>query len=197
MSINKYASLPDRELVDLLLQGNQKAWDYVLLNLVAPLSRQSKYMQICKKYSISPDSLVTAVWLILYKNDYQRLRLFRFESSFKTYLFIIVREAQRNEVKQTLGHIPPEMSEVEDLIPLIADRRHCDTPEVKDEIDFANELFAQLWRESPKQAWVLLMRTCLDLPAKTVALFMEESASNVDKMNSRAKEKMNQLRKGE
>ena len=194
MSTKKYASLSDRELVDLLLQGNQKVWEYVLLDLVAPLSRQSKYMQICKKYSISPDSLVTATWLILQKNDYQRLRLFRFESSFKTYLFIIVREAQRNEIKRLVGKIPPDMSETDDDCSLIADKRHIDSPEVKDEINFANGDFAQLWQDNPKQAWVLLMRTSLELPAKVVASFMNETASNVDKLNSRAKTKMNQLR---
>lgn len=197
MSTSNYASLSDRNLVDLLLQGNQKAWEYVLINLVAPLSRQSKYLQICKKYNISPDALVTATWQILHKNDYQRLRLFRFESSFKTYLFLIVREAQRNEVKQALGKTPLELSEEEDISSLIADKRHGDSPEVKDEIDFANRIFAQLWRENPKQAWVLLMRTCLGQPAKVVASFMNETPSNVDQLNSRAKDKMKKLKGGE
>ena len=197
MSKKTFASLSDHELIDLLLQEDQGAWEYVLLNLVAPLSRQSKYMQICKKYNISPDSLVTAVWMILHNNDYQRLRLFRFEASFKTYLFIIVREAQRNEVKQTLGKIPLELSENDDYSTQIADGRHYDSPEVKDEVNFANGLLAQLWRDNPKQAWVLLMRTCLGLSAKAVSSFLGETAANVDQMNSRAKAKMNQLRRGE
>ena len=64
MSTNQYASLTDRELIYLLLQEDMKAWNHVLLNMVAPLSRMSKYLQICRKHNISPDSLVTAVWIV-------------------------------------------------------------------------------------------------------------------------------------
>jgi len=193
MTTDKYAALSDRELVALLLQEDSGAWDYLLFDVIAPLCRTRKYLEICKKFSIPFDSLVTAVWMILHKNDYKRLRIFRFGSSFKTYLYLIVREAQRNEVNNVLGKIPLELSEDDDCYTQIADRNNYDSVELKEELNAANGLLARLWLENPQQAWVLLMRNSLNLSSKEVAALLNESPANVDQLNSRAKAKMKQL----
>ena len=195
MSGHNFESMNDNDLIDLLLKDDPQAWDYVILELITPLCRAQKYLSLCSKYSISPDSLVTQVWMVLRNNDFRKLRLFRFGASFTTYLYIIVREAHRYEIKENVGKIPYELSEDDDFCSQIADREKSDSAELKDEMRYANELLARLWDDNPQQAWVLLMRNSLKLSAKDVATFLNESSENVDQMNSRAKSKMKQMRK--
>ena len=191
-----YKDISDKKLVGLLLQEDMNAWDYVLTELVAPICYSRKYTEICAKNSISPDSLITRVWMLLRNNDYRKLHLFRGDSSFTTYLFIVVREAQRYEVREKNGKISLVLSEDDTYCSQIMSREGSDSAELQDEMRFANELFAGLWQENPQQALVLLMRNALNLSAREVASFLNESAGNVDQMNSRAKTKMRKLRRG-
>ena len=57
----------------------------------------------------------------------------------------------------------------------------------------ANEVLAQLWVKNPRQAWVLLMRNCLELSAKEVASFLDESIDNVNQMNTRGHKELKKL----
>lgn len=195
ISADKYADLTDQDLVALLLQSDQGAWDYVLLELVAPLTRIRKYVEIFNKHGLSTDILITRVWMLLEKDDYRRLRAFRFGASFKTYLFIIVREAQKYEIQEKIGKNPYILSDEDDFGTQIPDKEGTDSPELKDEMRYANNLVGRLWQDNPLQAWVLIMRNSLKLSAKEVSSFLNESSSNVDQLNKRAKEKMNALRK--
>ena len=190
-----YSTLDDKRLVELLLQDDAGAWDYVLTEIISPLCRARKYIEICKKNSISSDSLITQVWMLLRKNDYSRLRTFAFRSSLKTYLFIIVREAQRIEFREQIGKIPFVLSENDDFCSLIASRKGSDSIELKEEMSLANEALGQLWRENAKQAWVLLLRNSLNLSTREVASFLGESIANVDQMNKRAKSKLKKIRR--
>ena len=195
ISADKYADLTDQDLVALLLQSDPGAWDYVLLELVAPLTRIRKYVEIFNKHGLSTDILITRVWMLLEKDDYRRLRAFRFGASFRTYLFIIVREAQKYEMKEKIGKNPYILSDEDDFGTQIPDKEGTDSPELKDEMRYANNLVGRLWQDNPLQAWVLIMRNSLKLSAKEVSSFLNESSSNVDQLNKRAKEKMNALRK--
>lgn len=195
ISADKYADLTDQDLVALLLQSDPGAWDYVLLELVAPLTRIRKYVEIFNKHGLSTDILITRVWMLLEKDDYRRLRAFRFGASFRTYLFIIVREAQKYEMKEKIGKNPYILSEEDDFGSQIPGKEGTDSPELKDEMRYANNLVGRLWQDNPLQAWVLIMRNSLKLSAKEVSSFLNESSSNVDQLNKRAKEKMNALRK--
>lgn len=191
----KYSELSDQDLVTLLLQSDPGAWDYVLLDLVTPLTRSRKYVEILGKHGLSTDILISRVWMILEKDDYRRLRAFRFGASFRTYLFIIVREAQKYEIQEKIGKNPYLLSDDDDFGSQIAGKEGADSPELKDEMQYANELLSQVWQENPLQAWVLIMRNGLKLSAKEVGTFLNESSSNVDQLNKRAKEKMKILRK--
>lgn len=195
ISADKYADLTDQDLVALLLQSDPGAWDYVLLELVAPLTRTRKYVEIFNKHGLSTDILISRVWMILEKDDYRRLRAFRFGASFKTYLFIIVREAQKYEIQEKIGKNPYILSEDDDFCSRIASKEGIDSPELKDEVQYANELIGRLWQDNPLQAWVLIMRNSLKLSAKDVSSFLNESSGNVDQLNKRAKEKLKALRK--
>ena len=106
MLMLKYSEMDDRSLVDLLISEDSKAWDYFILNIITPLCRTRKHMEMCSKNSISTNSLITQVWMILHKNNYQRLRNFAFRASLRTYLTFIVREAQRKELQEKIGKVP-------------------------------------------------------------------------------------------
>ncbi len=185
----------DRELVAALIANDGRAWEYVLVEVLAPILKMQKYTSICRDHSLSSDAVLTRVWMILQKNDYARLRKFRFEASFKTYLFLIVREAQRSELREKIGKVPLVLSDDEAYTTQIACSRSDDTCEIEDEMSVANRLLGRLWKDNPKQAMVLLMRTTLGITSKDVALFLQESSANVDQLNKRAKEKMKALRK--
>lgn len=197
MGLKDYNSLPDKELVDLLIQNDSGAWDYLLLDVVAPLSRMRKYVEICNRYAISSDSLVTRVWMMLTKDDCRRLRNFRFAASFKTYLFIIVREAQRYEIREKTGKIQFVLSEDNEFCSRIRCKDRSDAPDLVDEMRYTNTLLGKLWQENPRHAWVLLMRNSLNMSAKETAAFLDLKESNVDQMNKRAKHRMSELRKAD
>ena len=189
----KYSEMDDRSLVDLLISEDSKAWDYFILNIIAPLCRTRKHMEMCSKNSISTNSLITQVWMILHKNNYQRLRNFAFRASLRTYLTFIVREAQRKELQEKIGKVPLVLSEDDTYCSLIISRETSDSSEIKDEVSLANEMLAQLWVKNPRQAWVLLMRNCLELSAKEVASFLDESIDNVNQMNTRGHKELKKL----
>ena len=197
MGLVDHSVLPDRELVDLLIQNDSGAWDYLLLEVIAPLSRMRKYVEICNRYGLSTDSLVTRVWMMLTRNDFRRLRNFRFEASFKTYLFIIIREAQRAEVREKTGKIQFVLSEDNEFCSRIRCKDRSDAPDLVDEMRYTNTLLGKLWQENPRHAWVLLMRNSLNMSARETAAFLDVKESNVDQMNKRAKYRMNELRKAD
>ena len=120
MPVFEYDKLDDRKMVELLLSEDEGAWNYLLLEVIAPLCRSKKHLEICSKNSISIDSLISQVWMLLHRNDYRRLRIFAFRSSLKSYLFIIIREAQREERREIIGKIPLDLSEIDDDFPPIA-----------------------------------------------------------------------------
>ena len=134
ISADKYADLTDQDLVALLLQSDQGAWDYVLLELVAPLTRIRKYVEIFNKHGLSTDILITRVWMLLEKDDYRRLRAFRFGASFRTYLFIIVREAQKYEIKEKIGKNPYILSDEDDFGSQIPGKEGTGDDEGKDDV---------------------------------------------------------------
>ncbi len=197
MGLVDHSVLPDRELVDLLIQNDSGAWDYLISEVIAPLSRMRKYVEMCNRYGLSTDSLVTRVWMMLTRNDFRRLRNFRFGSSFKTYLFIIVREAQRAEIREKTGKIQFVLSEDNEFCSRIRCKDRSDAPDLVDEMRYTNILLGRLWQENPRHAWVLLMRNSLNMSAKETAAFLNVKESNIDQMNKRAKRRMSELRKAD
>ncbi len=188
------ANYNDKELVAKLTAGDDAAWTYILVEVIAPLTRMRKYTETFFRYSLSTDAIITRCWMILQHNDYARLRKFRFESSLKTWLYLIVWEASACEIREKTGKIPFELSETDNFDALIATASSKDL-ELKDEMRLANQMLSKLWAESPRQVLVLLSRNCLNLASREVGAFLNESVSNVDQLNKRAKEKMKTFRK--
>ena len=196
MDRNEFIGMSDRDLVARLLENDQDAWSYLLLDVIAPITRIRKYTEILAKNSIPAEAVLSRVWMILSANDFRRLRNFRFAASLKTYMAFIVREAHRAEVREKIGKIPLVLSEVDSYASLIAGRDSSNDYELRDEIADKNALYRQLWDANSQQAFVFLLRFSLGLSSAEVGSLLDLSVSNVDQLKKRAKDKLTSLMKG-
>jgi len=189
-----YATLDDRNLVALLVDGQLQAWNYLLRQVVAPLVETHKCSAICDRYSIELDAVCSQVWTICYKNEYERLRAFRFESSLKTYLSWIVRDALRVEVRKVVGKVPldlfDDLAPYEETVSVPANRQI----EIDEALDRASVLMGELWKQNPQQVLVLLLREHLMMSGKDVAQLLGMTLSNVNQVKKRAIERMMKLK---
>ena len=190
----EFETLEDRNLVAMLIEGQLAAWNYLLRQVVAPLVETQKCAGICNRYSIEPDAVCSQVWTICAKNDYERLRAFRFESSLKTYLGYVIREALRTEVRKVMGKVPLDLFDdpapYEEKKTVQANRQI----ELDEALDNASLLMGELWKQNPQQVLVLLLREHLMMSGKDVADLLGMTLANVNQMKKRATERMMKLK---
>ena len=104
-----FDSLPDRELVGLLLANDQEAVEYVFFHrcngMLAHIIHSVLQSQGKK------EELITEFYLYLCENDWNRLRKFEFKSSLNTWLTVIaVRFFKKKRINQTkLVMVEPQL----------------------------------------------------------------------------------------
>ena len=192
-----YSEIEDRRLVTMLINGDKGAEEYFIAALAAPLVRVCPRFSECVKCSIGLDAITSRLWTICSKNDYARLRLFRGDSSLRTYLSFIVREAINAEVRIVKGLV--DVQPVDDPgffeeSETIDERRKT---EIADELDEASRMISKLWEKNPRQVLALLMSEHLGMSGNEIGCFLGENRANVNQLKKRAVEKMVEIRNGE
>ncbi len=186
----------DRELVAQLLAMNPAAWDYLCIEVIAPMTRTAKYVQIFNRYAIPLDSIIGQVYLDLTGDDCRRLRKFRFEGRLEAWLYFQLKDSVKRILREASGKIPFTRSENDfQSSPVILSMDSGDDrPEREMSREEANYCIAQLWKENPMKAYVLLLRFRQDLSAGEVGLLLGKGSNNIDQIGSRAKAGMREIR---
>lgn len=98
--IDFFNSLPDQELVALLLTNNPEAIEYVFFHRCNGMFAHIIHSVL--KMQVKKEELITEFYLFLRKDEWESLRQFKFKSSLNTYLTkIAVRYFKKKRASQT------------------------------------------------------------------------------------------------
>jgi hypothetical protein len=190
------ASLSDRELVDRLINNDSVVWNVVIVEMILPLAKTRKFVEILTKVNQPIESLPGVVYLDLQKNDFLKLKNFRFDGPFRAWLYFQVRNAVKTIVRESRSPFSNSLSDDELDRALDGWCTHDHPAGLLDEMNMGEACFAQLWRNNPKYAYVLLLKNKLELSSEDVSVLLDlSSANNVDQINRRAKQQMRQFKK--
>jgi hypothetical protein len=67
---DSFKALSDQDLVARLLQNERLAWQHVVVEMMMPLVKTRKYMEILTRLNQPPESVPGMVYLDLQKNDF-------------------------------------------------------------------------------------------------------------------------------
>lgn len=182
----------DRLLISLLMNYDEAAWNYVITDVVKPvsLSERLPIRRIFQRYGIPIDSVGGEVFDILQKNEFAVLRSFRYDCKFTSFLFWYIRDAANKIIRKYCKKNEDMLSDtlLENTLKMSKDSSSDLT--LQDDVAMRNQMLAKLWQKNPAQAFVLLLRQDLELSSKTVGVLLDKTPGNIDKMNQRAKEQM-------
>lgn len=183
----------DRELTGRLMLYDETAWEQVVNELLTPLLQKRKYVETLARYGLKTEVLLTECFELLHRDNFARLRNFRFQCRLKSYLYNVVREAYRSVVaahKEKKRKISLVLSEHPlELAPSDMKSSYQRLADADDRAEF-NERFAGLWDENPVYALTLLMRNHLELSSNQAAYLLGKNAGHIDQINRRAKQRL-------
>lgn len=190
------ASISDRDLVARLVANDSDAWSAVVIEMLLPLAKTRKFTEILARVNQPVESIVGVVYLDLQKNDFLKLRNFRFDGPFRAWLYFQVKNAVKIVTRESRSPFAMSLSD-ETLDRALDDWCTHDQPAgLQDEMNMGESCFSLLWKNNPKSAMVLLLKNRLAMSSDEVcSLLGLSSANNVDQINRRAKQQMLQFRK--
>ena len=190
----------DRELVARLIADDAAAWGHVRVDMIEPVvaANVKGMLEMLKRRSIDPASVPGRVYEDLKKDDWTALRNFRFECSFKSFLYWRIYNAAQALIRETVRVREVQVLDSEDGTDIIESAPAPDTTIsamlIRDAVQVANQALAGLWEENSTYALVLLMRNDLVLPAKEVADILQKQGNTVDQINIRAQKALRKHR---
>lgn len=202
----------DHELYGLLKDRDDEAWRIVWQEVVLKIARIPKYAQMMRKWNLEPAELHSRLfWEMVYKGRIENYRddggsLFAWLGSYvRGY---ITREKPREGLVYAGAAIGGDDGEgettfEENIVAGLSEQgdrnalRDVDPAmERKLAIEEAEACFAELWRESPLKAYVLLLKHRLNLSSAEIQNMLSiSSRANVDQLSSRAVKDMGKLKR--
>ena len=182
----------DRTLVARLIADDAAAWRHVKTDMIEPVvaANVKGMLEMLMRRSIDPASVPGRVYEDLKKDDWTALRNFRFECSFKSFLYWRIYNAAQALIRETVRVREVQALDSEDGTNIIESAPASDSTInamlIRDAVQVANQALADLWEENSTYALVLLMRNDLGLPAKEVAEILQKQGNTVDQINIRA-----------
>jgi len=187
----------DSLFVSKLIAFDDEAWEYLISEIVTPLAKSNKLgiASIFRRHSMPLESIISEIFLNLTNNDCAVLRNFRYECSFRTYMYLRVYAAAQAVIRKKTGNIPLVLSDLTEGTALIECDDASSSSTTDEHVNQANQLLERLWKENPAYALVLLMRHDLKLPSRDVGLLMGKTQANIDQLLHRAQKRMSDYRR--
>ena len=182
----------DRELVAALLRNDEAAWEQMLADVARPLVETRKYREMTARFGLAVEDILAQLCEELYRDDFARLRAFRYDGSFAAWLYWEVRNAFRNLIRGVAASREEAVDPTEEFA--FGDALVSAPDPAVDALRETRELFVRLWRENPVGAYALLLKGELGVETGLVAGFLGKTPNTVDKIVSRAREKMRDWR---
>lgn len=182
-----FDSLPDRELVGLLLANDQEAVEYVFFHRCNGMFAHiihSVFQSQRKK-----EELITEFYLYLCENDWNRLRKFEFKSSLNTWLTVIaVRFFRKKQTIQT------KMIVVEPQLIMETQKDEADDYDVLNEMSRL-ELYKAIDKLSKPRERYALLADLTGKSAEEIAADMGCTVSAVYNLTKKARTELRTLLK--
>lgn len=183
----------DRRLVANLLANDHRVWEHVLTVVAAKMVNTRRYSEMLARTNHEPVEVVTTLCEELFRDDFARLRAFRFQGPFDGWLYWEVRRAVKivtglegksggiNRSEREIAVDPNDEAGVFGRMP--QGRRQ----DVAGRLMDARELYVRLWKDNAEGAYVFFMKEELGLPAKQIAAILGRSPNSVDQIFHRVR----------
>lgn len=211
----------NRQLVKRLLENEQAAWLDIMTRAMVILKGTEKYRQIARKRGIELEEITIQLFINLHANQFQPLKEFKFKCKFDTFLWWQLRTSFRTLVREVGDMV--SLQEPDSLNDSYQDCAFCAGTDNSDEeplphtsqspvaqpsadslpmvheekLQAIQGAFTKLWRQSPKQAFIFLLRGDLEMPSTEVADFLNLKINTIDQSFHRAKVAMQKLYRSE
>ena len=182
----------DHRLVAALIANDQIVWERMLATVARPLVETRKYREMTARFGLAVEDVLAQLCEELYRDDFARLRSFRYDGSFSAWLYWEVRNAFRNLIRSAVMSREDAVDPTEEFA--FGDALVSTPDPAVDALRETRELFVRLWRENPVGAYALLLKGELGAESELVAGFLGKTPNTVDKIVSRAREKMREWR---
>lgn len=183
-NIEPAKSLTDRELIAFLHEGNDEA----ILQLLQKIRSIVRFIRNKKlaDYELDETDLVHDVYIFLQKNNFGKLRSFRFESQLNTWLFPVCYRFISKQYKRLLKEKALKMTLLDGIVLYVKDettQKYLVRAEVLDAIS----------KLTDKREQMVLLLNIQDKEVKDIAQELETTVNNVYTIKSRAIEKLKKL----
>lgn len=182
----------DRLLIDALIANDHATWERMLSSVARPLVETRKYREMTARFGLTVEDVLAQLCEELYRNDFARLRSFRYDGSFSAWLFWEVKNAFRNLIRRSVAAREDAVDPTEEFA--FGDALVTTPDPAVDTLHETRTMFVRLWRENPVGAYALLLKGELGVESELLAVFLGKTPNTVDKIVSRAREKMREWR---
>ena len=171
-----FSEISDRELVALLKEGDNKAWEYIYKHVVHPVAYSNKFESLVNSLNLDGYELLSQLYVQMIHKGV--IDTFRYESKLITWMkvFYIEKYLLRYAKKKSFV-------ESDDGI----ENASVDRTSAKEAAEILQLSFAELWRKNPMRAYVYFLKT-QDYSSTEIKDRLGLASSNyVDQCHSRAK----------
>lgn len=184
INIDPAKSLTDRELIAFLHEGNDEA-NLQLLQKIRSIVRFIRNKKLAA-FELDETDLVHDFYIFLQKNNFEKLRSFRFESQLNTWLFPVCYRFVSKQYKRLLKEKALKMTLLDGIELYVKDettQKYLVRAEVLDAIS----------KLTDKREQLVLLLTIQGYEAKEIAQRLNTTVNNVYVIKSRAIEKLRKL----
>ena len=183
----------DRALVERLLQNDQEAWEYVLMDVALRLANQRSFRERLYKASLEPMEAVTELCKRLYDRDFALLRKFAFRGSFEGWLRTAVHSVVNALTrKEDQGREIP--TDYQEPTSAVEQSEHAvSTMDLHMTIMDKRLAFSRFWRENQESAFIVLMKGELKMSMDDIGALLGRPANTVVQKAKRALARLQKL----
>ena len=180
----------DHILVERLIAKDEKAWKLIVESVARPYFRANSggWREMCARYGVSEDAVVSRLYHLLSRDDCKRLKSFRFDCAFTSWIWWQLRDAAQGAIREVVRDREKPGTDSSALA-LAPDTRTPSPGEVLASHETAtalNAALASLWNEKPLGAIVFLLRGEIGMPSKKVAALVGRKPAAIDQIYHRA-----------
>lgn len=183
-------------MVQSLIQSDEEAWKKIIGDVIKPSLFSSRHhlKALMSRHGVSPESVVSLLYLKLLRNDAAVLRNFRHECRLSSYLYMHVLDAAQCEIrKEQQGRCPSFLqTPIEEV-----ETEGCSLEERLDyaeDLRTASTLLLKLQKKHPLYYCVLCLRILFNKTSKETAALLHKSVNCIDQTLHRAQAALRRYR---
>ncbi len=176
----------DKEIVDLLWQGDSNAWEFIFHEAVIPALRYGRVADIVRERGLEAEEVLSMVYERMVGKE--ALKNYQYRGKVQVWMKYYVSGLVYTYCKKNPYPVSDETLQ----------KTYSDVSAKKstgEEWEIARKCFSEMWSANPMRAYIHLLRLRYDMPAAEIKDMLQiSSEDNVHQMFSRAIKDMKRLR---